>query len=741
MTSALQLPDRFGAESEPSQPGTVIDKPPSLLLVDDEPRLLASLHSLLDGFGYQIETAVGGAAAIEALSRNPVDIVLLDLNMPQVSGHDVMRFMKENAIDASVIVLSGDSDIEAAIGALRHGAWGFLRKPYQHEELLKTVTNALGKRRLEEENRAVSWQLEHSERLYRFLIDSSPDIIYTLDTSGRFTYINERVTDLLGYDRASLIGKPYSLLVHEDDLKRARHVFRERRVGQRESGNVEVRLKCNGEGAGERIFETSLRTISINSMAMPGTPERVAERLAEREQFGTYGIARDVTEERRAQELVSYQAYHDVLTDLPNRILLRDRLDVAIGQARRRGGEVAVMFVDLDRFKVVNDSLGHLRGDELLRQVADRLKQAIRKADTLARVGGDEFILLIPELSERAQAEVVASKFLRCLTDPFKVEGHTLHVSASIGIAVFPGDGESIDDLLRHADMAMYQVKASGKNAWHFYDNTVIDAAYGKIREEENLRRALKNRELEMYYQPQIDVNSGKIVSMEALMRWNDPERGVVAAGDFLPMVEEIGMMGPVNDWMMESVCRDLHDWNGDGHEGIQVAINLSPSCLDREDFYSKLRSQLDRFNIAPAQIEVEITENICIRNPQYAMDQLRKLCELGVKVAIDDFGTGYSSLAYLHRFPVHTIKIDRSFVNEIQNDNGYFPVVHAVISIARGLGLNLIAEGVETEKQSRYLALAGCDTMQGYLYFHPMAKQDLDLVLKGRRAAEALRA
>ena len=737
MTSALSLPDRFDTAPAPSQPGAEGDKPPTLLLVDDEPRLLASLHALLDGFGYRIETAVGGAAAIEALSRVQVDIVLLDLNMPQVSGHDVMRFMQESAIDASVIVLSGDRDIEAAIGALRHGAWGFLRKPYQHEELLKTVTNALGKRRLEEENRAVSWRLEHSERLYRFLIDSSPDIIYTLDTSGRFTYINERVTELLGYDRASLIGKPYSVLVHEDDLERARHVFRERRVGQRDSRSVELRLKCHGAGVGERIFETSLRTISTSSMAAP----RTAELVAEREQFGTYGIARDVTDERRAQELVSYQAYHDILTDLPNRILLRDRLDVAIGQARRRGGEVAVMFVDLDRFKVVNDSLGHLRGDELLRQVADRLKQTIRKADTLARVGGDEFILLIPELSERGQAEVVASKFLRCLADPFMVEGHTLHVSASIGIAVFPGDGESIDDLMRHADMAMYQVKASGKNAWHFYDNTVIDAAYGKIREEENLRRALRNNELEMYYQPQIDVNSGKIVSMEALMRWNDPERGVVAAGDFLPMIEEIGLMGPVNDWMMESVCRDLDQWNCDGHEGLQVAINLSPSCLDREDFFSKLRSQLERFNIAPAQIEVEITENICIRNPQYAMDQLRKLCELGVKVAIDDFGTGYSSLAYLHRFPVHTIKIDRSFVNEIQNDNGYFPVVHAVISIARGLGLNLIAEGVETEKQSRYLALAGCDTMQGYLYFHPMAKQDLDLVLKGRRAAEALRA
>jgi diguanylate cyclase (GGDEF)-like protein/PAS domain S-box-containing protein len=737
MTSALTLPDRFDTAPVPSQPGAEVDKAPTLLLVDDEPRLLASLHALLDGFGYRIETAVGGAAAIEALSRIQVDIVLLDLNMPQVSGHDVMRFMQQNAVDASVIVLSGDRDIEAAIGALRHGAWGFLRKPYQHEELLKTVTNALGKRRLEEENRAVSWRLEHSERLYRFLIDSSPDIIYTLDTSGRFTYINERVTDLLGYDRATLIGKPYSVLVHDDDLERARHVFRERRVGQRDSRSVELRLKSHGAGVGERIFETSLRTISTSSMAAP----RTAELMTERERFGTYGIARDVTDERRAQELVSYQAYHDILTDLPNRILLRDRLDVAIGQARRRGGEVAVMFVDLDRFKVVNDSLGHLRGDELLRQVADRLKQTIRKADTLARVGGDEFILLIPELSERVQAEVVASKFLRCLTDPFTVEGHTLHVSASIGIAVFPGDGETIDDLMRHADMAMYQVKAAGKNAWHFYDNTVIDAAYGKIREEESLRRALKNNELEMYYQPQIDVNSGKIVSMEALMRWNDPERGVVAAGDFLPMVEEIGLMGPVNDWMMESVCRDLSLWNGDGHKGLQVAINLSPSCLDREDFFSKLRSQLERFNIAPAQIEVEITENICIRNPQYAMDQLRKLCELGVKVAIDDFGTGYSSLAYLHRFPVHTIKIDRSFVNEIQNDNGYVPVVHAVISIARGLGLNLIAEGVETEKQSRYLALAGCDTMQGYLYFHPMAKQDLDLVLNGRRATEALRA
>jgi diguanylate cyclase (GGDEF)-like protein/PAS domain S-box-containing protein len=696
------------------------EKTPRLLLVDDEPRLLSSLCALLKGAcSYQLVTATCGSEAIEELTKSQFDLVLLDLRLPDLSGHEIMDFINAQGIDASVIILSGDTGIDAAIGALKRGAYGYLRKPYPPEELLNTVENALQRRKLEAENRHISWRLECSEKLYRYLVDSSPDIIYTLSPEGRFTFVNDRAHQLLGFKRDELIGRHYSELIHTEDLERAQYVFKERRVGERASRNVELRLKgLNADGT-DRTFENTLMTISFNSMGMYSLDQSARKK----EYFGTYGVARDITERKRAQELISHQAYHDILTDLPNRILFRDRLDLALIQAKRNKTELAVMFVDLDRFKLVNDTLGHIKGDELLRQVACRLKSSLRRGDTLARLGGDEFTLLLPDLRDRQDAAIIAEKFLECLHQPFYLDAHEVHVSASIGIAVYPSDGETIDDLIRHADIAMYQVKALGKNGHSFYDNSMLDASYQKIALEQSLRKALEQDELEMYYQPQVDASTGRIIGVEALMRWNHPERGLLTAGEFLPFAEENGLMIPISDWMLEAVCRDLTEWNTRSKEPVRLSFNLSPQYLDRGDFFKKLRDALIHYNIAPSQIEVEITENICIRNPQYAIDQLNKLCQLGVSVAIDDFGTGYSSLAYLHRFPIHTLKIDQSFIKEIQRDNGHFPVVLAIISIARGLGLNLVAEGVETDIQSRYLEGAGCATMQGYLYHRPLTR------------------
>jgi diguanylate cyclase (GGDEF)-like protein/PAS domain S-box-containing protein len=699
-----------------NDPPTAMQLTPRLLLVDDDPRLLRSLAALLDGQGYELTNASGGHEAIAMLTRLHYDLVLLDLRMPGVSGHDVMDFINEHDIDTDVIVLSGDNGIEAAIGAINRRAYGYLRKPYQHNELLTLVRNALERRRMAAENRDFARRLERSEKLYRFLIDSSPDIIYTLDPEGRFTYINRRVTELLGFPREQLIGASYTAIVHDDDIDRARYVFNERRVGERASRNVELRLKCIDPSLKERTFETSLRTISFNSIGM-----YLSDNDGVTEYSGTYGIARDVTEKRRIEEVIAYQAYHDILTDLPNRALLRDRLELAIIQSRRKEEEIGLMFVDLDRFKAVNDSLGHLKGDELLRQVAARLKSCIRKGDTLARVGGDEFVVLLPELRERGFASIVAQKFLQVLSAPFVLDNTTIHISASIGIAVFPEDGEKIDDLMRHADMAMYKVKAEGKNAFSFYDRSLVDAAHDKVLLEQDLRRGFKAGELEMFYQPQVDGPTGKIIGAEALMRWNHPQRGLLVAGDFLPLAEEVGLMVPLSDWMVESVCRDVRFLRDQGKEEVRISINLSPTCLMRDNFFRTLSNSLDIWKIPGEQIEVEITENICIRNPEAAIQQLKKLQGLGTRIAIDDFGTGYSSLAYLQRFPVDTLKIDRSFISEIGHDGGHFPVVLAVVAIASGLSLDLVAEGVESATQADYLEQAGCRIMQGYHFHKPM--------------------
>ena len=702
-----------------------------LLLVDDEPRLLSSLCELLRDRDYQLVTATCGAEAVEQLGKMHFDLVLLDLRLPDFGGHEIMDFMRVQGIKTHIIVLSGETGVDGAIGALKRGAFDYLRKPYTRDDLLKTVDNALRQRLLEIENRRIAWQLECSEKLYRYLVDSSPDIIYTLNQEGRFSFVNDRAHQLLGFSREELIGKHYSSVVHDDDLERAYYVFNERRVGERASRNVELRLKSLTGDDKERTFDHTLMTLSFNSMGMYSDDDAVRKL----EFHGTYGVARDITDRKRAEELISYQAYHDILTDLPNRILFKDRLGLAMIQSKRNETELAVMFVDLDRFKLVNDTLGHIKGDELLQQVAGRLKESLRRGDTLARLGGDEFTIFLPELQTREDAQVVAEKFLECLQQAFFLDGHEVYISASIGIAVYPTDGDSMDDLLRHADIAMYQVKADGKNGYSFYDPTMLDASYQKITLEQSLRRALDQGELEMYYQPQIDVRTGEIVGAEGLMRWNHPQRGLLTAGEFLPFAEENGLMIPISDWMLEALCRDLVHWNAVGGEPVRLSLNLSPQYLDRGDFVEKMRLALAKYGISPTQIEVEITENICIRNPQYAIDQLNRLCQLGVSVAIDDFGTGYSSLAYLHRFPIHTIKIDQSFVKEIQRENGHFPVVLAIISIASGLGLNLVAEGVETEIQAHYLEQSGCTTMQGFLYYQPLARRQFVQLLREKMA------
>ncbi len=701
---------------------------PQLLLVDDEPRMLASLEALLQGRGYAITLACGGRAALQQLAESRFDLVILDLNMPEVSGQDVMDFLNNQHQLVNVIVTSGASEIDAAIGAIRRGAYGYLRKPYSREELQKTVDNALQQSRLQGENQRIARRLARSERMYRYLVDSSPDIIFTLDETGCFTFVNERVEQLLGFVREDLIGRHYALLVHGGDMERANYVFNEGRNELRQSRHIELRLN-------HKRFEGDIRSFSIELVAIdlgaggiasvPSEPNGEGEG-ARRRRMGIYAVARDITERKRADQQITYQAYHDILTDLPNRALFQDRLGLALLQAKRNENMLAVMFIDLDRFKVVNDTFGHSAGDGLLQQVARRLRGCLRRCDTLSRIGGDEFTAVLPELNDQQDAALIADKFVQCLRLPFVLEGQAVHVSSSIGISLYPQDGQTLDELVRSADMAMYHMKSAGKNGYAFFDPALLDTSRQKIALEHDLHLALERHELEMFYQPQIDVATSKMVGAEALMRWNHPQRGFLGASEFLPFAEESGLMIPISDWMLEAICSDLLAWNAVGGEPLRLSLNISPQYLDRGDFFDKLSNALLRHGLSAHQIEVEVTENICIRNPQKAIEQLDKLCQLGVSVAIDDFGTGYSSLSYLHRFPIHTIKIDRSFVMEIRDSDMQFPVVLAIVAIAQGLGLNLVAEGVETQLQATYLLEAGCRVMQGFFYHQPQSQSVL---------------
>lgn len=719
----------FTLASRGLQTAQILQKPPRVLLVDDEPRLLESLGELLKNRGLTLVSANSGTAAIEQLSSGSFDLVILDLRMPDITGHEIMDYMNVHQMDANVIITSGDSGIEAAIGALRRGAYDFLRKPYPREELLKAVQNALQQRRLTAENKQITTKLESSERIYRHLVDSSPDIIFTLDNQGRLTFVNDRIQPLLGFDPEDLIGKPYTDLVHASDLQRANFVLSDGLQHQHWARNIELRLKSRHGDDDGRVFSVELMSVSFSVpvISAEGQPQN-------QEQMGIYAVARDITERKRADELIAYQAYYDILTDLPNRVLFKDRLSLALLQAKRRKGGLAVMFVDLDRFKVINDSLGHQLGDELLRQATTRLKACLRHSDTLSRFGSDEFNVVLPELDSIQDPTRVAQAFLDALRTPFSLGGQVIHITASIGVSVYPKDGESVDDLIRNADLAMHAKKVEGRNGYKFFELPMLNQSFEQITLESGLRQALIAGELEMYYQPQVDVTTGRVIGAEALMRWNHPMRGFLGAGAFLPFAEESGLIIAISDWMLEAVCRDLLAWNALGDERPYLCINLSPQYLDRGDFYDKLKNAMERYHISPSQIEVEITENVCIRNPQAAIEQLNRLCQLGVRVAIDDFGTGYSSLSYLHRFPIHVLKIDRSFVMHIEDDTQQFPVVLAIISIAKGLGLKLVAEGVETEVQKRYLERAGCQTFQGFFYHRPMQQSALMTVLTSQK-------
>lgn len=704
---------------------------PRVLLVDDDARTLESLRLLLGGLKLDLSSAGDGASAIDLLGRTKFDLVILDLRLPDISGHQIMDYINTLAHRISVIVASGDSGIEAAIGALKRGAFDYLRKPYSRDDLLNTVHNALQQRSLLSANRRIARQLQRSEKKYRMLVDSSPDIIFTLDPQGRFTFINRRVNQLLGFNSEELVGQHYSVLIHEDDLQMANYVLRDALGTNTPTRKVELRLRAHPAGGHSRSFSTELKRVALG---VPGSDS--GEHTGAASQWGTYGVARDITERRLADELIAYQTYHDSLTDLPNRALFHDRLNLALLQARRKGSELALMFIDLDRFKLVNDTLGHGTGDALLQLAAARLQACLRRGDTLARLGGDQFTAILPDLSGREDVTRVAEKFLQCLRQPFELGNQPVHVSASIGIALYPLDGAATDELIRHSDIAMYQMKARGKDGHCFFDRTMLAASNHRIEIEHSLSLALERGELEMYYQPQVDARSQKITGAEALMRWNHPDRGFLGPGEFLPFSEENGLIIPISDWMLEAVCRDLLAWNATGVAELKLSLNLSPQYLDRGDFYGKLKSALNRYHIDPSQIEVEVTENICIRNPQTAIDQLKRLCELGVSIAIDDFGTGYSSLSYLHRFPIHTIKIDRSFVQPIEDDvdsSKSFPVVLAIISIAKGLGLNLVAEGVETAAQAHYLQQAGCHTIQGYYFHKPVSQHSLLKLLQAQ--------
>jgi diguanylate cyclase len=687
-----------------------------ILVVDDDPVVLKSLKDLLAIRGFNPNIAIGGQEAICQLDQNEYDLVLLDLHMPYVSGHDVMAHIKTNKIKTSVIIVSGETSFEAAKNACTQGAYDFLRKPYATDELIITINNALKEKRLHKHNLFMQQQLSESERLHRYIVNTSPDIIYILDQDGHFTFINERIESLLGFSKEEIVGKHYSFLVHQDDLEQAKYVFNERRIGTRAAKNIELRLKCKDDGK-SRHFNNRTLPIELSAMGM-----YTGDGNARKTYTGTYGVARDVTERKIAEETINFQAYHDLLTKLPNRALLRDRLSLAISNAKRENEQLAVMFLDLDRFKNINDSLGHMIGDELLQQVSMRLKECIRAADTLARFGGDEFTLMLPRLHHGSDDAVkLAEKITNTLKQPFNIDGHELYVSASIGIAIYPQDGVHMDTLIKHADVAMYHVKGQGKNGYQFYSDEMNVPYIEKLSMDTGIHRALDNNEFKLVYQPQVNLRTGEVVGVEALLRWDHPEHGPISPSEFIPFAEESGLIIDVGYWVIDTACAELSRWRLAGLPEIRMSINISARQLMEDNIVSHITSIMKDYNVPGSCLELEITENAIMEDMDSIIRKLQELSGHGITIAIDDFGTGYSSLSYLHKLPIHTLKIDRTFLKESRINKGDNTIINTIVAMAKGLGLNVIAEGVETPAQLEYLREIECSEAQGFLFGKPL--------------------
>lgn len=687
-----------------------------ILVVDDEFTARLLMRAALEKSGFEVCLAENGEDALCQIRTQPYDLVMLDVEMPGMNGYQVCAQLRhEVSSELPIVMVTGMDDHESIGQAFASGATDFIAKPISWGLIGHRVKYLLRAYQ-------VLQDLHASNARNLAILNAIPDLLFEMDMDGRYLDFHSPRSDLLAVPPGQLLGRTVTEVLPPEAADTCLSALREaHEKGLSIGKQFELPLP-----QGICWFELSVSIKQGDSAQMPHF----------------IVLSRDITSRKEAENRIHRLAYFDPLTGLHNRLSFFDRLEREIQRASFQNNKLAILFLDLDGFKNVNDTLGHGAGDLLLQWVADRLQQGVRPADMvarnasveaeveLARMGGDEFTVLIPNLQFSEGAMITSHRIHELLRRPFTLEGREVIITTSIGIAIYPDDGQDAATLLKHADTAMYHAKDHGRDNSQFYSSSLTVEAMRRLNLESNLRTAIDRSEFFLVYQPQLDLASGCIQSLEALIRWNHPKQGLISPIDFIPMAEESGLIVPIGEWVLRTACSDLARWHAADHP-LRVAVNLSPIQFRDPQLGSRIKDILADTKVAPRWLELEVTEGALMENNASTLETLIALREIGIQLSLDDFGTGYSCLSYLKSLPLNNIKVDQSFVRGLPADKESLAIVRTIISLATNLGFTVTAEGIETLEQARILRDMGCEILQGYYISKPVLAGEIPALLE----------
>ncbi len=689
------------------------------LIVDDNPDDVALLLRALNGASVPIATHVAASAqaALAALASGEWDVVVTDYYLADSTGDVFLGRLGQEAPELPVIIVSGQLDEEAAVSAMRNGARDYFRKD-RLARLPLAVERVVAENCEKRERRRTEAALIESSRRLQGILDAVSDVVWSVTLpERRFDFVSPKAEELFGVPPQTFLSDQnlWLQMIHPDDRECMQAYAKA--ATSKGAASIDYRIvRPDGE---VRWLQNRSRLILDES----GRPVRLE------------GISSDITDRKRQEELLYRASHLDELTGLANRTLLADRLGRALARARRNGKMAGLVLIDLDRFKEVNDSLGHKAGDAMLVETARRISATVRAEDAVARLGGDEFIVVMSDLASEDAVARVAQKIQAALAPPMAIAPHPIHCTASLGLAVFPRDGDSADDLLKNVETAMYRAKHGGRGTFRFYAAEMNAASVLRLELENDLHCALERGEIEVHYQPQVDLSRGGVIcGFEALARWKHPHRGMVPPSEFIPIAEESGLIVPIGDWLLREACLTARRWVEKYDAELHVAVNLSARQFSAPDLAARIAAALRESGLPARNLELEITESLIMENAERSKAALAELKRMGIALSIDDFGTGYSSLAYLKRFPIDRIKIDRSFVEDIAVAPDSAAICASIIAMAHALRLGVVAEGVENDDQIGFLLKRQCDRMQGYLFARPMPHGEAEQLLLAKR-------